>query len=384
MLGTLASALAGAGTAAETRATVDVIEVSGLVDDIVADFVTHAVDEAERASSAALVIQLDSSGAVASPKRLDALVQRIRHASVPVAVWVGPSGAVARGDATRLVAAAAIVGQAPGSRMRPRTVPTTARVFAPTLGDFIVGLDSRTVGDHTLATAKVVQRGDQPRREPSVRVRFAKLGLVPRLLHTASSPAVAYLLFLAALVLIVFEFFSAGVGVAGVVGAGCLVLAGFGLAALPAHVFAVALLVLAILGFSIDVQAGAPRAWTGIGAIALVTGTLTLYRGVSLRWPAMAVGIVGVVLFMIAGMPAMLRSRFGTPTIGRDSMIGALGRASGALDPEGMVTVGGAQWRARTNRATPIASGSAVRVIAIDGLLLEVEPEEGGATSYRH
>src|SRR5207302_314690 len=105
--------------------------------------------------------------------------QRIRQAAVPVAVWVGPSGAEARGGATRLVAAAAVVGQAPGSRIRPRVVPTTARVFAPTLGDFIVGLDGRTVGGRTLATAKVVQRGDQPRREPSVRVRFAKLGLVP-------------------------------------------------------------------------------------------------------------------------------------------------------------------------------------------------------------
>ena len=130
-------------------------------------------------------------------------------------------------------------------------------------------------------------------------------------------------------------------------------------------------------------QAGAPRAWTLIGTVALVGGTFTLYDGVSLRWPAMAIGIVGVVLFMIAAMPAMLRARFGTPTIGRDSMIGALGRASGALDPEGMVSVGGADWRARTNRATPIPSGSVVRVVAIDGLLLEVEPEEGGAKSYR-
>ena len=369
--------------AAPARPTVDVIEVSGLIDDIVADFVAHAVGDAERASSVALVIQLDSSGAVVSRARLDALVTRLRTAAVPVAVWVGPSGAQARDGATRLVSAAGVFGRAPGSRIRGPMPPATARVFAPTLGDFIVGLDGRTVGDRTLATAKVVRRGDQPRREPSVRVRFAKLGLLPRLLHTASSPAVAYLLFLAALLLIAFEFFSAGVGVAGVVGAGCLVLAAFGLAALPAHALAVGALVLALFGFSVDVQAGAPRAWTVIGVAALVAGTLWLYDGVSLRWPAMAIGIVGVVLFMIAAMPAMLRARFGTPTIGRDSMIGALGRASGALDPEGMVSVGGAQWRARTNRATPIASGSVVRVVAIDGLLLEVEPEEGGAKSYR-
>ena len=51
---------------------------------------------------------------------------------------------------------------------------------------------------------------------------------------------------------------------------------------------------------------------------------------------------------------------------------------------EGTVEVRGAPWRARTNRATPIRSGDAVRVVGIDGLLLEVEPEAGGARDYRH
>jgi len=194
------------------RAVVDVIEVSGLVDDIVADFVVHAVDNAERAGSLALVIQLDSSGAVASPHRLARLVRRIRNSHVPIAVWVGPSGAEARGKAARLVTAAAVVGQSPGSTLSGANVRAPTRVSAPTLGDFIVGLDGRTVGDRLLSTATVVHRGNQLRREPSVRVRFAKLGLVPRLLHTASSPAVAYLLFLAALLLMVFEFFSAEIG----------------------------------------------------------------------------------------------------------------------------------------------------------------------------
>jgi len=35
-------------------------------------------------------------------------------------------------------------------------------------------------------------------------------------------------------------------------------------------------------------------------------------------------------------------------------------------------------------RATPIAAGAAVRVVAIDGLLLEVAPETGGARDAHH
>jgi membrane-bound serine protease (ClpP class) len=87
---------------------------------------------------------------------------------------------------------------------------------------------------------------------------------------------------------------------------------------------------------------------------------------------------------MVAGMPAMLRARFSTPTIGRESMVGEMGAAAADVDPEGTVTVRGALWRARTNRATPIVAGDIVRVVAIDGLLLEVEPEEGGAKDAHH
>jgi membrane-bound serine protease (ClpP class) len=65
-------------------------------------------------------------------------------------------------------------------------------------------------------------------------------------------------------------------------------------------------------------------------------------------------------------------------------MIGEMGSATADVDPEGTVTVRGALWRARTNRATPIAAGEPVRVVAIDGLLLEVEPEEGAAKEARH
>ena len=41
------------------------------------------------------------------------------------------------------------------------------------------------------------------------------------------------------------------------------------------------------------------------------------------------------------------------------------------------------QWRARTNRATPIKAGDPLRVAAIDGATLEVEPLEGAARDYR-
>ena len=394
LTGVLFALSAPAAARAAPKQAVDVIEVSGRVDPIVADFITDSVRTAERDHSEALVVQLDSPGDLLSASQLNALTHRLAGAVVPVAMWVGASGARAYGGAARLTDVAPVVGIAPGShigqcpdcRVRPglRTTRSlsagqaaarkAADLISPTIGDFIVDLDGRTVNGHTLQTARAVQRGGQPRREPSVDVRFAKLALLPRLLHTVASPSVAYLLLMAGMLLIVFEFFTVGIGLAGGAGAVFVVLAAYGLAVLPTRPLGLGLLAVGVVGFGIDVQTGAPRVWTGIGAVSLVAGTRLLYDGVPLPLVTAVLVLLGAALFMLAAMPSVVRARFSTPTIGRESMVGEVGEATADLDPEGMVRVREALWRARTNRATPVANGQKVRVAGVEGLVLQVEP----------
>jgi membrane-bound serine protease (ClpP class) len=378
---------------------VSVIEVSGLLDRVLVDFVETQITKAEDQGAIALVLQLNSGGAVVSDEQLDELVARIEDAEVPVDVWVGPSGSKAAGEATAVLAAARTVGIAGKSRVEiTRTLlgdqelegeaavgdmisgETAVELgladnAAPTIGEFILGLEG--------VESRVVGEGDQRQREPVTQARFAQLPLAGQLMHTVASPPVAYLLFVIGLALIVFELFTAGVGVAGMVGAGSLVLGAYGLAALPTNPVAVALLLLGVLGYAIDVQTGVPRAWSVIGTISFVLGSVFLFDGLSLSWITLLVAIVGMALAMIGGMPAMVRTRFSTPTIGREWMVGELGVAVGAVAPDGIVTVRDAPWRARTNRATPIGPGEQVRVASIDGLLLEVEPIEGAARDHR-
>ncbi|MFN2606402.1 MAG: NfeD family protein [Acidimicrobiales bacterium] len=384
---------------------VDVIEVSGRLDPIQDDFVKRSLASAERGDDEVLVIQLDSSGTLLDRSALDVLTFRLSHAKVPVAVWVGPSGSRAFGGATELVGAAGATGMAPGTHVGrdaggPRTSPLSVgrslgadeaksrgavSVVAPTLGEFVVGLDGQTVGGRVLSTARVVPSGQVLRREAAGDVRFAKLGLLERLLHAAAGPQVAYLLLVVGLLLVVFEFFTAGVGLAGVVGAGALVLSAYGLAVLPTSPLGLGLVGLGVAGLAVDVQSGAPRSWTVIGTLALLVGSWRLFPGgLALSWITIVVVVGGAVLLMVAGMASMLRARFSTPTIGREAMVGRMAEATTGIDPEGMVRLAGGLWRARTNRATPIASGDAVRVVAIDGLLLEVEPEVGGARDAGH
>ena len=372
----------------------DVIEIIGLVDPVQIDFVGDALQAAAEGGADALVIQLDSGGGIADRSDLDALVFRLAHSPVPIAVWVGPSGGRALGQAFELVRAAGIAGVASRTRvgLRERPVPGAqaleeglVEVDAPTLGDFIVDLDGRVVGWTRLESAEIVrQPGEDPRRRPTVEVRFAKLGLMARLLHGAASPSVAYLLFAAGMALILLELFTAGIGVAATTGAACVVLSCYGLVALPTRPYAVALLVLAFVAYAIDVQAGTPRTWTVIGTVALAVGSVRMYEGGLSASPVVLLTVVaGTALLMVSGLPAMLRARFSTPTIGRESMVGEMGAALAAVAPDGTVEVRGAAWQARTNRATPIAVGQSVRVVGVNGLLLEVEPAEGGAKDYR-
>lgn len=356
---------------------VDVVQVSGWIDPVVVDFIGSSLTASERGGAEALVVQLDSPGSLVSTERLDRLVRRFRTATVPVAVWVGGSGAHARGAAARLVDAAPIVGLAPRAAVdgsRPPDQVVLNRRQSAVLGTFIASLDGKRAAGRTLETADFTEReGGPPSATLNVQGRLSKLDLGPRMMHTVASPPVAYLLLAAGLALVLFELFTGGIGIAGGVGAVALALSAYGLAILPVNGVGLALILLGMFGFAVDVQTGVPRIWTGVGVVAFVVGSLLLYDDpVSLGWLPLVAGVVGVVLLMLAGLPATVRSRFSTPTIGRESMIGEVGEAVVDFAPEGVVNVRDALWRARVHRATPLAAGDRVRVIGIEGAWLEV------------
>ena len=405
-------------------APVDVLQVSGLFDPILVDAVESAIDRADSEGAQALILQVNSPGTVVSDDVVQDLLDRVATAPIPIGIWVGPSGARFYGTAGQLLAVADVTGMAPGARvgyfgvpLRPRSAEVdfgvaeerlrngsvglsdarALNVFKqrvddegiPTISSMVQALDGFEEDGVVLETTTLVVLDDGSSRFDTVAtVRFSKLSLVDQLFHTVASPPVTYLLLLAGLALLVFEFFTAGVGVAGAVGAVCTVLACTGLAVLTTRWWAVGLIAVAMLAFAIDVQVGIPRFWTAVGIVATIIGSWFLFEpipGNSMRpsWIALVAGIGGIALTFIAGMPSMVRTRFATPTIGREWMIGKQGVVIDAVDPDGVVEVDTARWGARTNRATPVEAGDTIRVAANDGITLEVEPLEGAARDYR-
>jgi membrane-bound serine protease (ClpP class) len=414
---------------------IDVVQVDGLLEPSNAALIKKVVREATDEGSSLVIIQLNGTGAVDID--VDALVDTVRDAKVPVAVWIGPSGSTARGASALLALSAPVVMVANGAGIGPvhplrfdhtstpsrdavlqqvtdferssgRNTASVAKALdgrlsankardlgvtdgvQPTLRQFIVALDGRKVQvdgkQVTLDTAEFVGEGKDRTQQLDQEVRFHKLDLTQQLAHTFTTPWVAYALFVVGFALVIFEFFTAGIGIAGLVGACAVVAACFGFSHLPVQGWAVFLLCLGLFGLAIDLQAGGLGPWTFIGSGSLVAGSMWLYGGSSRLDPSWWVLVIvcgGTVLFMLSGMTAMVRSRFSTPTIGREDLVGEMGVAEVDVTPDGVVRVRDALWKARTNRATPVRAGEAVRVVAVEGIVLEIEPESGGAKDYR-
>lgn len=395
-----ASPIAGAQVP-QTRG-ITILKVNGLIDPVLADFISTSIEQADARGDIGLILQTDSNGVVISDSQYKELLEQMLAARTLIGVWVGPSGSSLVNGSAQLAGAADQVGVSPGSSIGdsgPALVPglNAARmnalqndrlnaqeaadvgvstVTSPTIGDMVINFPGVETKETTADNGEI-------RREPITQVEFNQLSLISNLMHTVASPAVAYLLVTLGLCLIIFELFTAGVGVAGVVGAGSFLLAGYGLWVLPTRWWALVILAISMFAFAIDVQTGVPRFWTGVGVVMFVVFSFTVFDGMSLSWITLLVAIVGVVLAFIGGMPSMVRTRFSTPTIGREWMIGEIGRAVSSVNPDGVVQIRDALWRASTNRATPIEELERVRVIGIDGLVLEVEPESGGAKDYR-
>ena len=384
-----------------------IIEVSGLLDPIEIDYIDSQIQDAQRQWALAIVLQVNSPGSVSDRQEVLDLLQNIEGSLVPVGAWIGQSGATAQGAAAHLVQAADYSGIAPGSRIGNFAEFTTSaesapqagsndlrrgedaveaglvKVMAPTLGEFLLAMEDAELIEKISTEIEQADGLIQRSVASDVTVAFNKLSLLDQLFHTIASPAVTYLLFLAGMSLLLLDFFTGGIGVAGSVGCGSLLFGCYGLGVLDVRLWALVLLVIAMLGFAVDLQTGVPRFWTVVGAVLLIIGSLWLFATHSMSWLTLGGGIGLTLAFVLSGMPALIRTRYGTSTLGREWMVGKMTEAATDLTPDGLVVFENSQWRARVNRLTPIKEGESARIVGLEGLVLEVEPEEGGAVDYR-
>ena len=189
-------------------------------------------------------------------------------------------------------------------------------------------------------------------------------------------PNVAFILLILGVLGLYVEFSNPGLILPGVFGGIAIILALFALSLLPVNWAGAALIFLAIVFFVLEAKFATSGILAAGGVLSMVLGALMLINtklpggGISLATAlSVALPFGAITVFLLRLVLRAQRSKSVTGDVG---MIGEIGRAESALSPEGKIFVHGELWEAVCS--APVQPGTPVRVKAVEGLKLRVEP----------
>lgn len=396
------------------------VELTGVVDPFVADYLRGAIQDANDDDAPAVLLTIDTPGGLDSSMR--EITQAILASNVPVICYVSPEGARAASAGAFILMSCPVAAMAPGTNVGAATPvgisgltlerKVTADATATITGlAHIYGRNEGVAGsfvrDATSITAtQALDENVIDLIEPNVDALLAAvsgtavtlgdgstttlpdltdLELLERsmspgagFLHDLFDPNLAFIFFWVGLLLIVIELIVPGHIFAGTIGTVLLLTSLVSFGFLPVRLIGVALLIASVVFFILEVKAPGLGIWSIAGLIALVAGGLFLYDGsggvhVS-PWVLIAVGGL-VALFFGVAVSKLLAIRHVPPVPhGADALIGKDGVVLGSgLGPDGVVRVGSEEWRA-VSPAGPLRGDTRIRVTGLTGLVLTVEP----------
>ncbi|MCL4459287.1 MAG: nodulation protein NfeD [Chloroflexi bacterium] len=403
---------------------IDLVTIKGVIDPLTAQYLCRAIDKAEQTGAECLIIQLDTPGGLDTSMR--AMMQKMLNSTVPVIVYVYPSGARAASAGMFITLAADVAAMAPGTNIgaaHPVSVgeqvdktmtekvtsdaAATARaiavrrgrnaawaekavresasitdkealengvidLIAVNLADLSAKLDERTV---------VTAGGERTLRTREAAIVPTPMSLPETLLHTIVDPNIAYLLLTIGIWAIIAEFYHPGAIIPGITGVICLILAFVAFESLPLNWGGLALVIVSMILFIVDLKSPSHGVLTGGGIIAFILGSLMLFSPLTpmaptmpeirVSWWLITAMTAAVSAFFIFALGAGLRAQRVRPTSGVESLVGMTGIAISDLDPTGIVQVQSEEWSATTS-GEMIKAGERVQVVAVDGLRLRV------------
>jgi len=411
---------------ADSTPQIRLVKIAGVINPIVADFISVELAAANVGQARAFLIELDTPGGLDSSMRV--IIQQILGSEAPVVVYVSPSGARAASAGALITLAADFAAMAPGTNIGAahpvaigvggsgdggqnetmmQKVVNDAVAYARSIADQrgrnrdwaeqIVRKSISTAAQEALEL-KVIDlvaaneadllealHGRTYLRNGEARIletRGATLSLVEmswrqEILNTISNPNVAYMLLMLGILGIFFEISQPGVILPGAIGALALLLAFMGLQTLPVNYVGGLLILLAIVLFLLEVKVVSYGMLTVGGLIALTFGSLILiespqpYLQISRTLIAATVLVCGgFISLVLCFVVRVQRTRF---VSGLEGMIGERGQAVTTLDPHGRVSLHGEYWNARSEER--IDAGIDVEVVRAEpNLKLLVRP----------
>jgi membrane-bound serine protease (ClpP class) len=398
-----------------------VIEVDGDINPATGKFIIDSIEKATKQNAQCLVIQLDTPGGGLESTRL--IVKKMLSSSIPIIVYVSPTGARAGSAGVFITMAANVAVMAPGTHIgaaHPVTLgggegkeskTMTEKIVNDTVA-FIKNI-AKTRGRNVDWAEKAVRKSVSITEEEAVKLNVVDFispdvsnlltkidgkvvkfdgvtrtlqtkGIQPKtiqmswsqkLLAIISHPQIAlYLLMLASLG-IFFELSNPGAILPGVVGGISLLLSLYVLQVLSVNYAGLALILFAFILFIAEIKVVSHGLLAIGGVISLFLGSIMLfdtpeaYMRLSLGVIIPAVLVTSA--FFIFAMTMAIRARLKKPTTGLEGLIGETGIAAMALSPEGKVSIHGEFWNATSDQN--IEKGEKIQVVGVDNLKLKVK-----------
>lgn len=412
------------------------LDVHGAIGPATADHMVRGLEQAQAAGAELVILRIDTPGGLDSAMR--DMIKAVLAAQIPVVGYVAPGGARAASAGTYLLYATHLAAMAPGTNLGAATPVQIGAPGLPRLADppgkdgeekpQVPGtaMEHKIVNDAVAYISSLAQlRGRNAEwAEAAVREGASlsaedalKLGVIdvlspsleellvqidgrevivgdePRVLNTANlpvhlhavdwrseflavitNPNVAYILMLVGIYGLILEFYNPGIGLPGILGGICLLLALYAFQALPVSYAGLGLV---LLGIALMVaEAFAPS--FGIlglgGVIAFIIGSILLMDteepAYQLAMPvvlAVAAFSGGILIFAVG---AMLRARRSPTVTGVDRFVGTIVPVESVAGGEVRVRVDGELWAVACEE--PLNVRDTVKVEAIDGLTLRV------------
>jgi len=420
-LGGVIGVVSAAGSpASSVGRAVDLLTYDGVINPVAAEYIADGISAAESAHREAVVVQLDTPGGLDTSMRI--IIKAINASTVPVIVYVAPSGSRAASAGTFITLAAHVAAMAPGTNIgsahpvsmggggmdeeMKKKVENDAAAYIKSIAEKrgrnaawaeeavrksvnateqeavklkIVDL----VADDVPALLAAVD-GRSVQTESGARrlsTRGAEVDRVPlnwrlRLLSALIDPNVAYVLMLLGTYGLLYELMSPGAILPGVVGSICLILAFYAFQTLPINYAGLLLILVAIVLFIAEIKITSYGLLTVGGVVAMFLGSVMLmknelpYLRISLK--VIVPSVLGTALFFLFVVGMAVRTFGAKPVTGAEGLIGGHGIARSDLSPVGMVFVHGELWEARGDET--IRQGDEVVVTAVEGLRLKVRP----------
>jgi membrane-bound serine protease (ClpP class) len=402
------------------------IVVNDTIQPISEEYIARAIDEAQRRNDQAVLIEINTPGGLVESTRH--IIDTITNSSVPVIVYVVPTGSRAGSAGIFILEAADVAAMAPGTNAGAAH-PVLVGLFAPKIDDemkrkiendtaaLMRSVASRRGRNVDAAVSAVLESKSFTEQEAlsqhlidyvasgeddlfrqmegksfksfkrfngqEVTLKLSGQTVVPfgmtlkqQILDHLMDPNMVFILLAIGALALYAEFNHPGAVVPGTVGIVFILIAAFALNLLPTRFAALGLILASFALFAAEAKFATHGILT-IGGIALLTlGGLLL---VDSPIPEMRVHLltalaVSIPLGLITAflMSIALKARRNKMVSGSQGLIGETGIAQTPLSPTGKIFVHGELWDAVSSAGVSV--GESVIVRRVDGLLLQVEP----------